>query len=82
MADTTDVDARLRKALGSEFEIAESLMSDDADMVGTLGIDSLDMVDLAIVVQSEFGVKLSREEMVKAKTLGDLKTLIASKLNG
>ena len=68
--------------MGSEFEIAESLMSDDADMVGTLGIDSLDMVDLAIVVQSEFGVKLSREEMVKAKTLGDLKTLIASKLNG
>ncbi len=57
-------------------------MSDDADLVGTLGIDSLDMVDLAIVVQSEFGVKLSREEMVKAKTLGDLKTLIASKLNG
>ncbi len=68
--------------MGSEFEIAESLMSDDADLVGTLGIDSLDMVDLAIVVQSEFGVKLSREEMVKAKTLGDLKTLIASKLNG
>lgn len=68
--------------MGSEFEIAESLMSDDADLVGTLGIDSLDMVDLAIVVQSEFGIKLSREEMVKAKTLGDLKTLIASKLNG
>lgn len=57
-------------------------MTEDATLGGALGIDSLDMVDLTVIIESEFGVKLSREELVKARTFGDLKNLIVKRING
>ena len=72
----------MRHSIGTEFEIEESLMTDDATLGGALGIDSLDMVDLTVVIESEFGVKLSREELVKARTFGDLKNLIVNRIDG
>lgn len=82
MVATADIDARMRRSIGTEFEIEESLMTDDATLGDALGIDSLDMVDLTVVIESEFGVKLSREELVKARTFGDLKNLIVNKIDG
>lgn len=72
----------MRRSIGTEFEIEESLMTDDATLGDALGIDSLDMVDLTVVIEGEFGVKLSREELVKARTFGDLKNLIVNRING
>lgn len=72
----------MRRSIGAEFEIEESLMTEDATLGGALGIDSLDMVDLTVIIESEFGVKLSREELVKARTFGDLKNLIVKRMNG
>lgn len=72
----------MRRSIGTEFEIEESLMTDDATLGDALGIDSLDMVDLTVVIESEFGVKLSREELVKARTFGDLKNLIVNRIDG
>lgn len=82
MVATADIDARMRRSIGTEFEIEESLMTDDATLGDALGIDSLDMVDLTVVIEGEFGVKLSREELVKARTFGDLKNLIVNKIDG
>ncbi len=82
MVATADIDARMRRSIGTEFEIEESLMTDDATLGDALGIDSLDMVDLTVVIESEFGVKLSREELVKARTFGDLKNLIVNRIDG
>lgn len=72
----------MRRSIGTEFEIEESLMTDDATLGDALGIDSLDMVDLTVVIEDEFGVKLSREELVKARTFGDLKNLIVNRIDG
>lgn len=72
----------MRRSIGTEFEIEESLMTDDATLGDALGIDSLDMVDLTVVIEGEFGVKLSREELVKARTFGDLKNLIVNRIDG
>lgn len=82
MVATADIDARMRRSIGTEFEIEESLMTDDATLGDALGIDSLDMVDLTVVIEGEFGVKLSREELVKARTFGDLKNLIVNRIDG
>lgn len=58
--------------LKEEFEIAESQIRPAAKMKDDLGLESLDFVDIAVIVQKEFGLTLKGEEMTAIKTLNDL----------
>ena len=44
-----------------------------------LDIDSLDLVELAQIVEDEYGVVLRAEDMKELKTVGDAIELIASR---
>ena len=44
-----------------------------------LDIDSLDLVELAQIVEDEYGVILKGEDMKELKTVGDVVELIASR---
>jgi acyl carrier protein len=51
----------------------------EAHIFTDLGLDSLDIVDLVVALQSSFGVKIRNEEKVRdIRTLQDLYTFIAS----
>jgi len=52
-----------------EFEIEEDLIHPDATW-SDLGIDSLDFVDIVVIIEKEFGFKLTGEDMVNIRTLG------------
>jgi len=41
-----------------EFEVEEDAIAPGANLKDTLGLDSLDFVDLVVAVESNFGVKL------------------------
>lgn len=47
-----------------------------------LPMDSLDLIELLCIVQSEFGVRLTSEEFETVATLGELTELIRIKSNG
>ena len=52
---------------GEEDEVTmEATMQDD------LGADSLDLVDLVMSVEEEFGVKVADEDLENIKTVGDI----------
>jgi acyl carrier protein len=51
----------------------------EARVVETLDIDSLDLVELAQVVEDEYGVVLKGEDMKDLKTVGDSIDLIVSR---
>jgi acyl carrier protein len=55
-----------------EFEIEESIISPDAHLKDDLGLESLDFVDIAVIVQKEFGLTLKGEEMTSIRTLQNL----------
>lgn len=77
---TEDIAERLRGGLVKDFEVEESLIEADANLVGDIGLDSLDLVDVVVMVDNLFGVKLTRDELMAAKTFGKLTDLVASKL--
>lgn len=52
-----------------EFEIEEGIVHADASW-SDLGIDSLDFVDIVVIIEKEFGFKLKGEDMVNVRTLG------------
>lgn len=61
--------------LVEEFEIEENLVQADASW-GDLGIDSLDFVDIVVIIEKDFGFKLKGEEMVDVRTLGQFHEFI------
>ncbi len=63
-----------------EFEVEEDDIASDANLKDTLGLDSLDFVDLVVAVESNFGVKLVGEDFVNVVTLQNFYDLIEKKL--
>lgn len=55
-----------------EFEIEEKVISPNAHLKDDLGLESLDFVDIAVVVQKEFGLVLKGEDMASITTLHNL----------
>lgn len=63
-----------------EFEVEVDDIAPEANLKETLGLDSLDFVDLVVAVESTFGVKLVGEDFVNINTLQNFYDLIDRKL--
>lgn len=63
-----------------EIEIDEDKIKEEALLKEDLGIDSLDFVDIVVIVERNFGFKIKPEEMAEVKTLAHFYTYIESKV--
>lgn len=59
-----------------EFELEEGQLIPGALMKDDLDIESLDFVDIAVIIEKEFGLKVTSEQMIKIKKLDDLYNFI------
>ncbi|MDO5608924.1 MAG: acyl carrier protein [Capnocytophaga sp.] len=66
--------------LVDEFEVDAATIIPDADLKETLDLDSLDYVDLVVVVESNFGVKLTEPDFKAIRTFQDFYDLIETKM--
>ena len=74
-------DNKIRKtidaALSEEFELSPDQLVPTAHIKEDLGLDSLDIVDMVIVLEKAFNFKLqNKESLVKIQTLGDIYAFI------
>jgi acyl carrier protein len=80
-----DVYEMVKKIFVEYFELDESKVRPEATLFDDLGLDSLDMVDLAVEMQSRFGFSFERiadEEKVRAiRTINDFCGLVEEKIN-
>jgi len=63
-----------------EIEIDEAKIKDDALLKEDLGIDSLDFVDIVVIVERSFGFKIKPEEMTEVRSLSQFYGYIESKV--
>ena len=63
-----------------EFELEQEQLKPDALLKDDLDIESLDFVDIAVIIEKEFGFKLKSEEMTEVRTLGDLTEYVIAKV--
>ncbi|HOH24426.1 MAG: phosphopantetheine-binding protein [Bacteroidales bacterium] len=68
--------------LAEEFEVEESEITPEASLKETLGLDSLDLVDVVVLVEQHFGVTLKGQDFVGIKTFNDFYELLNRKING
>lgn len=52
----------------------------DSDLTEDLGADSLDLVDLVMALEDEFGVKVEDEDVENIATIGDIVNYISKEL--
>jgi acyl carrier protein len=74
---TEQVEARVIETLASFGPDADDISR--GSTFEELDIDSLDLVELAQVVEDEYGVVLKGEDMKELKTVGDAVDLIVSR---
>ena len=69
---------KVNNLLAEEFEIAPELLTPEASLKSDLEIDSLDFVDIVVLIDREFGFKPTAEELKKVKTLDEFYDYIAA----
>lgn len=75
-----EIIAKVNNLLVEEFEIEENLLTPDASLKSDLEIDSLDFVDIVVLIDREFGFKPKAEELKTVKTLQDFYDYIEAHL--
>jgi acyl carrier protein len=75
-----EIEEKVRAFLIDDLEIDEEKITDDAKLKEDMGIDSLDFVDIVVIVEKNFGFKIKPEEMVGVTTLHQFCDYIESKV--
>ena len=75
-----EIEEKVRDFLVEEIEIDEEKIFPEARLKDDLGIDSLDFVDIVVLVDKIFGFKIKQEEMKGINTLSDFCDYIERKL--
>ncbi|WP_261510203.1 acyl carrier protein [Chryseobacterium paludis] len=66
--------------LVNEFEVDSDDIQNDANLKTTLGLDSLDYIDMVVIIEANFGVKLGEADFKKMITFDDFYTTIEDKI--
>ncbi len=76
----TEIEEKVRTFLIDDLEIDEDKISPDAKLKDDMGIDSLDFVDIVVIVEKNFGFKIKPEEMAGITTLSQFCDYIERKV--
>ena len=78
--DRIEIEERVKNFLIEELEIEEENIFPDAKLKDDMGIDSLDFVEIVVIVEKNFGFKIKAEEMVGVDTYSKFCDYIENKI--
>lgn len=72
---------KIIEVLAEEFEVDPSVISPDSPLMETLELDSLDLVDVVVLIEQNFGVTLVAPDFMGIVTFQDFVSLINRKMD-
>lgn len=63
---------KVRELLASQLNISADEITEEKEIVKDLGADSLDIVEMLMMLEEEYNVTIPDEETVDIKTVGDI----------
>lgn len=75
-----EIETKVKAFLVDELEIDEAKITADATLKNDLGIDSLEVVDVVVLVENEFGYKMKPEDFKTLKTFGQFCKFLEEKV--
>lgn len=67
-----DLESRIKEIIADQLGVEIEKLRDDANFVQDLGADSLDVVELVMAFEEEFGIEIPDEDAEKIRTVGDV----------
>jgi acyl carrier protein len=78
--DTKEIVETINHFLVEEFEVAPEKIRPEANLRETLELDSLDYIDLVVIIESNFGFKVKPEDFVSIVTFQNFYDYVAVRL--
>ena len=75
MSDTAE---RIRKILAAKFDLDEGTLLPEMSFITDLNADSLDIVEISMAFENEFGIEIFDADVEAIKTIGDAEQFIAN----
>ena len=74
-----EIISKVNEFLIEEFEVDATAITPDAPLKETLELDSLDYVDLVVILEGNFGIKVKQEDFIGIRTFQNLYDYVISK---
>ena len=78
--NNTEIITKINHFLAEEFEVNPEKITPQANLRETLQLDSLDYIDLVVVIESNFGFKPKGEDFAPIQTFQDFYNYVISKV--
>ena len=76
---SADVFERVKKVTVEKLSVKEEEVKSESSFTEDLGADSLDVVELVMALEDEFGIEIPDDEVGSIKTVGDAVDYITKK---
>ena len=81
MTRNDEIIGKVNDFLVEEFEVDASKITPEANLKEVLELDSLDYIDLVVVIESNFSFKVKPEDFTNITTFQDFYDYIISRVN-
>ena len=71
-----EVENRVREIISEQLGVAANEVTPEASFIEDLGADSLDIVELVMALEEEYGMEISDEDAEKIRTVEDVVSYI------
>jgi acyl carrier protein len=78
--ETTTIIEKINGFLIDEFEVEPEKITSEANLRETLQLDSLDYIDLVVVIESQFGFKVRPEDFANISTFQSFYDYVINRL--
>lgn len=75
-----EIISRINAFMVEDFEVDEQTIKPEADLKSTLDLDSLDYIDLVVVIEQNFGFKVKPEDFQTMVTMQDFYDYVTNRL--
>ncbi len=77
--ETAEIIEKINHFMVEEFEVGPGMITPQANLRETLQLDSLDYIDLVVVIESNFGFKVKAEDFTGIITFQDFYNYVIAK---
>ena len=67
---------KIQEALAEQFDVEPGKITKETDIINDLGADSLDLVELIMMLEEEYDITITDESVYEHKTVGDITTFL------
>jgi len=81
MTQNEQIVEKINHFLSEEFEVDEAMITPGGNLKDVLELDSLDYIDLVVVIENNFSFKVKPEDFTGIITFGDFYNYVISRVN-